>query len=241
MRDYFVIEKEKSTIDCIDDVLSGFSEFNSIGASNEYNDALNTILKEKPNLVFINIDEVIESPFQFVVELNIYSEELPFFIAISSSKEKAYDALKNGFFDLLLNPITDLELRKSILHFQKKNPVRTKNTICLKSNKDYQYINADDILYLKADNNTTEFYLKDGNIVNTFKTLKTYENTLPSNFLRIHKSYIINKNHVSRIQFGKYLCSIKKTKQGIPFTKTYIENVEQMNNSLSNYSFASVN
>ncbi len=241
MRDYFVIEKDTNTISCIKDVLESFPEYNYSGTSNNYNNALNTILKESPNLIFFNIDNVIENPFQFITELNIYSEDLPFFIAISSSKEKAYDAIKNGFIDFLLTPITDLELRKTILNFQKKNPVRSKKTICLKSYKDYRYLDSDDILYLKADNNTTDFHMSDGTVINAFKTLKTYEKILSSNFLRIHKSYIINKNHVSRIQFGKSICSIKKNKFDIPFTKTYLENVEFMKNSLTDYSCRSVN
>ncbi|MFA5297546.1 MAG: LytTR family transcriptional regulator DNA-binding domain-containing protein, partial [Lutibacter sp.] len=171
---------------------------------------------------------------EFVNELNtLFSDDLPTFIAISSSKDKAYEVIKNGFFDFLLNPLSDLEIRKTILKFQKKNPVRSKKNICLKSYKDYQYLNTDEILFLKADNNTTDFYMSDGNIINAFKTLKTFKDLLPKNFLRIHKSYIINKNYVSRIQYGKFICTIKKNNYDIPFTKTYIENIESMKKTLS--------
>ena len=82
--------------------------------------------------------------------------------------------------------------------------------------------------------------MNDGNIVNAYKTLKTFENILPNNFHRIHKSYIINKNFISRIQFGKSTCSIKRNNHEVPFTKTYITSIKSINKSLSEYSYLSV-
>lgn len=83
--------------------------------------------------------------------------------------------------------------------------------------------------------------MSDGNIVSSFKTLKTYETLLPNNFLRIHKSYIINKNHVSRIQYGKLICTIKKNSHDIPFSKTYLNNIETMRSTLSRQTFYLLN
>lgn len=237
MRSYFIIEKDPTIINCIKNVLEDFDGFNYIGESTNYNNAFNTILKEAPHLVFFNIDTIFEHPFQFANELTIYSENKPVLIAISSTKEKAYDVIKHGFFDFLISPMIELEMRKSILNYQKKNPVKTNNRICIRSYKDFQYLNPDEILFLKADNNSTDFYMNDDSIICAYKTLKTFETLLPQNFLRIHKSYIINKNCVSRIQFSKSLCTIKKNSQNIPFTKTYLDNVELMKNTLtSNYS-----
>lgn len=242
MHNYLIIDKESDSIQAIKNVLEDYQEFNCLGISNQYDHALSIILKETPNLVFFNIDNTFEKPYEFVNELNtLFSDDLPVFIAVSSSKNKAYEVIKNGFFDFLLNPLTDLEIRKTILKFQKKNPVRSKKNICLKSYKDYQYLNPDEILFLKADNNTTDFYMSDGNIINAFKTLKTFKELLPKNFLRIHKSYIINKNYVSRIQYGKFICTIKKNNHDIPFTKTYIDNIENMKKTLSYSSCQSLN
>lgn len=242
MRNYFIINKEPNSIQCIKNVLEDYNEFNCIGVSSEYNHALNFILKETPNLVFFDLDNTFEKPFELIKELNLlFNDYFPVFIAISSSKEQAYEAIKNGFFDFILNPLSELEIRKSVLKFQKKSPAIINKNICLKSNKDYQYLNTDEILFLKADNNTTDFYTSDGNIISAFKTLKTFEEVLPENFLRIHKSYIINKNFVSRIQYGKLICTIKKNSYDIPFTKTYIDNIEIMKKTLSHNSCQSLN
>ena len=67
--------------------------------------------------------------------------------------------------------------------------------ICVKSYGDYRYIDSNDVLYLEADNNSTDIHLNNGEMITAFKTLKHFENTLPnSQFLRIHNSYMININ-----------------------------------------------
>ena len=240
MRNYLIIEKDSKSVRSIKNVLEDYKEFNCIGISTTNTNAMNIILKENPDVVFFNIDNVIENPFEFTQELNLFNEGLPVFIAISSSKENIYEVIKTGFFDFLLSPIAELEIRKTILKILKKIPAQSRKTICLKSYKDYQYLKTDEILYLKADNNTTDFYMNDGNVVNAYKTLKTFENILPNNFHRIHKSYIINKNFISRIQFGKSTCSIKRNGHEVPFTKTYITSIKSINKSLSEYSYLSV-
>jgi DNA-binding LytR/AlgR family response regulator len=114
-----------------------------------------------------------------------------------------------------------LEAKKIIV--QHEQPL----IICVKSYGDYRYIDSRDVLYLEADNNSTDIHLKDGEMVTAFKTLKHFENVLPTNqFLRIHNSYIISINHVSRIHTGNSVCFIKNSTTKLPFSKSYRDNVE---------------
>lgn len=236
----FIIDTNSKAIKSIKNVLKDYPEFDCIGTSSNAENATNIILKEAPDVVFFNIDTVFEKPFEFVQELNLLSTTVPLFIAISSSKENLYHVIKNSFFDFLLNPLSELEIRKTILKLLNTIPTQSRKNICLKSYKDYQYLQTDEILYLKADNNTTDFYMYDGTIINAYKTLKTFEEVLPNNFYRIHKSYIINKNFISRIQYGKSTCTVKKNNQEVPFTKTYISAIENINKSLTAYSYVSI-
>jgi DNA-binding LytR/AlgR family response regulator len=240
MCNFFIIDIDSNTIQSIKNVFKDYSEFNFIGASSNATNAMNIILKETPDVVFLNIDTVIERPFEFAQEINLFNNNVPVFIAIASSKENLYNVIKSGFFDILLNPLSELEIRKTVLKLLKKIPAQSGKNICLKSYKDFQYLNTDEILYLKADNNTTDFYMNDGTIINAYKTLKTFEEILPNNFYRIHKSYIINKNFITRVQYGKSTCTIKKNIQEVPFTKTYISAIENINKSLTSYSYVSV-
>jgi two-component system, LytTR family, response regulator len=100
--------------------------------------------------------------------------------------------------------------------------------ICIKSYGDYQFIPVNDIVYLKADNNTTDFILQNGRKLTAYKTLKHYEVNLPFFFFRIHNSYIVNSHHVSRINTGKSLVYLNEGETSISFSKTFKENVDTL-------------
>ncbi len=57
--------------------------------------------------------------------------------------------------------------------------------ICVKSYGDYRFIEAKDICYLQADNNSTDIHLYNGEMITAFKTLKHFENVLSSPFVRL--------------------------------------------------------
>lgn len=211
-------------------VLKNFEGFHCVSVCREKSEALESILKDCPSLVFIDLDRMsrVEEPFGLVLELHQYLEVLPTFIAISSSKRFAYEVLKNGFLDYLLKPFSDLDLRKSLLKFQKKKKQQDSEKICLRSYSDYQFLDLNDILYLKADNNTSDFFLLDGKKVSAFKTLKYFDQNLPENFLRVHHSYIVNTLHITRINFGKSVIFLRGHNSHIPISKSYKSQVDQL-------------
>jgi DNA-binding LytR/AlgR family response regulator len=217
-------------------------EFDCIAIAENSSRGLNAILKYTPDIVFINLNENASSYFKMVIELHQYTNFTPVFIAISKTKEYAYEALKNGFFDYWLLPYNEFDVRKSILKLRKTIPEEIESqTVCLKSYSDFQYLNTNEILYLKADNNTTEFVMKDGSINHAFKTLKTFESQMPKNFIRIHQSYIVNIDYISRISYGKANCTLKNNKEQLPFSKSYKENINLIKKELTKKTFSSFN
>ena len=235
-----IIENDNSTVELIKTVGTDFSKISFSEIKENQEIALNAILKNKPELIIINIESNNINFLEFLFEINQYCENRPNFIALSNSKVKAFDSYKYDFFDFILKPLSELSIRKSLSKYQKKHPIKEIETICLKSYKDYQYLNIDDILYLKADNNTTDFYMSDGRLIGAYKTLKVFQNSLPQTFLRIHKSYIINRNAISRIHYGKSIC-ILNNKHEIPFTKTFIDNIDLINAELSKNTMITLN
>lgn len=105
--------------------------------------------------------------------------------------------------------------------------------IGVKSYGDYRFIEAKDVCYLKADNNSTDIHLHTGEIITSFKTLKHFERILALPFVRIHNSFIVNINYVSRIHTGNGLCYIKNTTIKLPFSKSYKENVDDIIESIT--------
>lgn len=214
--------------------LQDYGDFSCSGTSKNAGEGLNHILKFLPDVVLVNLNDLAPSYFQMVSELHQYLQNLPVFIGFSTSRNYAYNAIKSGFFDYWLLPHNEYEIRKTILRLRKQMPKDTvPATICLKSYRDYHYLSTDEILYLKADNNATDFFMKDGSIISAFKTLKSFEAQLPESFVRIHQSYILNSKFVSRINYGKSTCTLKVDENQLPFSKSYIEKVDALKKLLS--------
>ena len=112
--------------------------------------------------------------------------------------------------------------------------------ICIKSYGDYRYIDAKDICYFQADNNSTDIHINNGEMVTAFKTLKHFEGILSHPFIRIHNSYIVNRNHISRIHTGNAVCYIKNTPIKLPFSKSYKGNVDLIISDFSNGNYLEI-
>ena len=215
--------------------LEEYEDLVCAGVETTASTGLNSILKYNPDLVLINLGEDGMDYFQMVTELNQYMQTLPIIIGYAKTKQYAYNAIKSGFFDYWILPHNEFDVRKTILRLRKLYPKQdTPSTICLKSYKDYRYLDTKNILYLKSDNNTTDFYMKDGTVISAFKTLKSFEDKLPKDFIRVHQSYILNSRYVSRINYGKSICSLNQgEEEELPFSKTYKDKVDQLKEMLS--------
>ncbi len=214
--------------------LQEYGDFFHTGTASTPEDGLNLILKELPDVVIVNFSQNASLLFQMVMQLHQYVEKLPLLIAVSKSKEYAYDAIKGGFFDYWLLPHSEFEIRKTIFKLRRQLPKeQVPSTLCLKTYNDYHYLDTSEILYLKADNNSTDFFMRNGQKISTYKTLKTFETSLPKNFIRIHQSYILNTRHVSRINYGKNTCSLRHNDNQLPFSKSYRDRVDELKAYLS--------
>ncbi len=98
------------------------------------------------------------------------------------------------------------------------------NFISLRDNKVVYRIPHANINYIQSWGNYLKFFLKDQNIKIARKTIKAVESELPPNqFLRIHKSYIVNINHVKAITGNQ----IKLDDLLLPIGKSYLVNVKK--------------
>jgi two-component system LytT family response regulator len=250
---YIIIDDDAESILRTKTIAEGFSELTFMASATSYQNGLHLVLEYKPSLVFLEIDPKDSSSnlsLAFISELYRYLTVIPKIIVNTTKKELAFEAIQYGVFDYLLKPLLAIDLLKTVLKIEKGvlEPVNKENRnevvsvvvpqtegvqelgkpliICIKSYGDYRYLNAADIAYFQADNNSTDIYLNSGEMVTAFKTLKHFEGILDYPFIRIHNSYIINQNYIARIHNGNSVCYIKNSPKKIPFSKTYKSNVD---------------
>ncbi|HZH87869.1 MAG TPA: LytTR family DNA-binding domain-containing protein, partial [Chitinophagaceae bacterium] len=104
--------------------------------------------------------------------------------------------------------------------------------IILKNYREHIYLRPKEVLYLKGDNNTTEIYLKNGEVVHFYKTLKTVQTILPEMFVRIQKSFVINTQHLYHFDTGKKICKLRGVSLPFPISKKYIPHVSLLEQKL---------
>ena len=144
------------------------------------------------------------------------------------------------------NPVLDIVSKNSIeqapttIAEKQQSLAEQPLILCIKSYGDYRYIDARDICYFQADNNSTDIQLNNGEMVTAFKTLKHFEGVLPAPFARIHNSYIVNRNYISRIHTGNAVCYIKNTTTKIPFSKSYKENIDLIISEFANGNYLEI-
>lgn len=224
----FVLIDESNNSTTTLEVIKNYEAFLCLAICSTKEEGINKVLKFKPNILFLSIGKSPLSQsnsFSLLSELHEYLVDLPSIIVLSSTKEAAYEAYQRGVSGYLVQPINEIDLQKCLMRYQKTHKSLA-SKISIKSNGDYHFVNPKDIIYLKADNNTTDFYLKNGKIISAFKTLKHYEQLLPFYFFRIHHSYLINIEYVSRINLGKCNCYLDNNEIVLPFSRTYKDNID---------------
>jgi two-component system, LytTR family, response regulator len=93
------------------------------------------------------------------------------------------------------NRNAQLQLELLLEHLNKKQPKR----ITIPTSDGLQFVNVDNIVYLEASNNYTLIYLATDQKFVVSRTLKEFEEMLPSDpFIRIHHSTIVNKHYVEK-------------------------------------------
>jgi len=250
---YIIIDDDAESILRTKTIAEGFSELTFVASATNFQNGLNLVLEYKPSFVFLEIDPKDSSSnlsLAFISELYRYLTVVPKIIVNTTKKELAFEAIQYGVFDYLLKPVMAIDLLKMVLKIDRGSlmPINQENgyeltttiipqikpvqepekplIICIKSYGDYRYLNAADIAYFQADNNSTDIYLNSGEMITAFKTLKHFEGILAHPFIRIHNSYIINQNYIARIHNGNSVCYIKNSPKKVPFSKTYKSNVD---------------
>lgn len=163
------------------------------------------IIRLKPDVVFSDI----RMPEMTGLELAARIGDVVKNIIFATAFEKyAINAIKLSVFDYILKPIDKDELITTIgklknNHFISNNDnvtrSKTNNKITLSNNDGISLVEADDIIYVEASSAYSVFHLKGNKRIVISKTLSHVEEMLQNeNFIRVHKSYVINLKHLDK-------------------------------------------
>ncbi len=119
--------------------------------------------------------------------------------------------------------MTSVALQKSLLTAPETKIVEGK--VSLPTPKGSRIVAASDIVYCEAQSNYTQFYFADARTMLIPKTMGYFEPTLANHgFVRIHRSFIINPQHIRETMRGNKTMSVMMTNHiELPVSPTYQE------------------
>lgn len=156
--------------------------------------------KTRPDLLFLDIEMPRLNGFDVLDLIDGTPTKVIFTTAHSEYAIRAV-GLKAAAY--LLKPIQPDELREALDRvyktFSPSQNLTLKSKLPVPYTDGIQLIAHSDILYCRSNGNYTEFFLTTNEKIVASKTLKHFGELLPRDqFVRIHKSYIVNLSHLKR-------------------------------------------
>ncbi|MCZ4245739.1 LytR/AlgR family response regulator transcription factor [Pedobacter punctiformis] len=206
-----LIDDEPLARDIVKHYLSDYNEIEIIAECSDGFDGLKAIAQHKPDLIFLDIQMPKISGFE-MLEL---VDSKPAVIFTTAFDEFAIKAFEVNAVDYLLKPIdktrfdqamqklpsrlNQSENTEAVLDAAALSPAQN-NRVVVKKDGVIKIIPVADIHYLEADDDYVKLSTADG-IFYKNKTMSFFEQTLDAGqFIRIHRSYIINLAQVTKIE-----------------------------------------
>ncbi len=125
-------------------------------------------------------------------------------IMITANKEFGSDSYNYiQVVDYLVKPVDFPRFVKAIAKVRERNsqPEQKNETLFIKDGNDLVKVDLKEVKYVKSAANYVEVIQQDKKIMSLMK-MKDLEQSLPDYFQRVHRSYIVNVNHIDKISKG---------------------------------------
>ncbi|MCK9452470.1 MAG: LytTR family DNA-binding domain-containing protein [Bacteroidales bacterium] len=192
-----------------------FPEITIVGKAESIESAYGLIKAQTPDLVLLDIELADGSGFELLQKLQPYTFNVVF---ITGFDAFAIQAFKYSALDYLLKPLNPIDFQEAISRavnliknkastnpqlevlMQAINKQMHHKKLVLKTTESMHIVEIDSIYFCKSDNSYTTFYFENDPKILVSKSLKEYESLLAHHgFFRAHQSYLVNLNHVSKV------------------------------------------
>lgn len=194
------------------------SEIQVIGILKDYDLSLNSIRRNKPEVIFLEFNKLRSS--EYVKKINKDEGYSPKIIFYSSSRENAIDAIRIGASGYLVTPINTINLTKTlrpILNVLKNQSIivarlfSTKTSLDISSKSEFWFLKINDILRFEAYKNKTLIYVENSkNIFYISESIADIKSRLESfgKFKKIRNSVVVNLEFVKNYNSNRSITMV---------------------------------
>lgn len=227
-----LLQEHKSVVEVIDEAGNG-------------KEAIEKIEKEKPDVVFLDIQMPDLTGFEVLEKLSVQ----PSIIFTTAYEQYAIKAFETFSIDYLLKPVKEERLAKAIEKLKQFGQSATSinlvelqemiarlqapkkaTAMSIKTGDRISLIRFEQISYMEAQDKYVYIHTVDGKKHITDQSLSALIEKLPEQFYRIQKSYIINKERIKEMHRhfnGRYLFIMDDTESSrLTSGRTYHEAIK---------------
>jgi len=221
--------------------------YDVIGDAMDFDEAMEILERETPDLILLDINlngkrdgidvaEAINDRFQVpFIFTTSYSDAATLerarktnpvnYLVKPFKQEQLYTAIEMGLFKAAENdpsdsPETSGTKQKPAVSEEEK-PLIIKGVLFIKDKFAYNKLVIDDIRWIKSDGNYLEIYTSAPKPALIRASMGSFIERLDDNFLRVHKSYIINLQHLTKFETN----TVTIGDEAIPISKNYSEDL----------------
>ncbi|MDF2189924.1 LytTR family DNA-binding domain-containing protein [Paraflavitalea sp. CAU 1676] len=208
-----IIDDEDAARLVIRQYLGAFEELQIVGECSHGQEAVTAINRLEPDLVFLDVQMPGLSGFQVIQQI-VHVPQIIFTTAYDQYALKAFDS---NAIDYLLKPYTLERFKQAVskVLLRSGNPSidAVKNLadqaggsattyserILVESGNKMTNIQTAEIIYLEAERDYTRLHTEKKNYLSNYGIGVIVQRLDPRHFIRIHRSYIVNINHIKEV------------------------------------------
>ena len=193
-----VIDDEPLALKVMESHIAKIPDIELVASLEDPLEAIEILKHTAIDLIFLDIEMPVLTGIEFIKTL----EHPPGIIFTTAYRNYAIESYELNIIDYLLKPIAFARFMKAVIKFRGLAKIPNQNIstqesttrndhLYVKANRKFVKIQFDEILYVESLKDYIRIHFKDKNII-TKDTISNFENMLPGEFLRIHRSFIVN-------------------------------------------------
>jgi two-component system LytT family response regulator len=237
-----IVDDEELARNLLKEFLEVHDDVEVIGEADRGKEAVKMINEMKPDLVFLDVQMPGMDGFEVIEKL----DHMPAIIFSTAYDQYALKAFEKNAVDYLLKPLDQERFNKAIDKIRNRMGSSTddlkalietlksgeeaypKSLFVQKSEK-YLNLNVEDITYLEASGDYTVVSTPDDQFLSSSGISRVEAKLNPEKFIRIHRSTIINLDHLKEIEkhFNGGLVVTMKNGKKFSVSRTYTKKIKE--------------
>lgn len=234
MMQCIIIDDEPLAIELLEDFVSKIPFLNLVQSCSSAFEAIQVIQKGTIDLIFSDIEMPNFTGIEFIKSL----EKKPLVIFTTAYSHYAVEGFNLNALDYLVKPIPfhrfltavnrahELFDLKTDAETSASQPLPQSDFIFVKSDYENLKVNLNTIRYIEGLKDYIKIYTNDVKPILTLNSLKAFEEKLPVNFIRVHRSYIVSLNHINSVQRNRIIIDKNYIPIGQNYKDEFVKRIE---------------